>query len=283
MTIAESPALSSVGGGRADARATVLLPQRKRSVPPATARRLRGWSTAYVVAAAIALLTALLAPERMPSARSLPVCRSQAVGCWPRTPLARDRRLRLPAARHLPVVGDRDRRAPTGRVDRGRSVGGGPRRRGTIAVRARGGRRRIACGRPHGVRDAPRPPRTPAPRRRRAERRTRAHLVPDQRGAHERAHRAGRAHRGRPAVPAPRPRSRTAPLDRFDGFVRYDQYREAALRYQVYLLGYALSMSQYTARLRSRATSPRRNATRSRRHSIGGCGATGRRRTRGAG
>ncbi|MGW5112733.1 linalool dehydratase/isomerase domain-containing protein [Nocardia sp. NPDC004123] len=36
------------------------------------------------------------------------------------------------------------------------------------------------------------------------------------------------------------------PLDRFDGFTRIDQFREAALRYQLNGLGYALATAQYT-------------------------------------
>ena len=36
------------------------------------------------------------------------------------------------------------------------------------------------------------------------------------------------------------------PLDRFDGFTRIDQFREAATRYQLNALGYSLSMSQFT-------------------------------------
>jgi hypothetical protein len=36
------------------------------------------------------------------------------------------------------------------------------------------------------------------------------------------------------------------PVDEFAGFVQIDQFREAALRYQCYLLGYALSMGRYT-------------------------------------
>lgn len=36
------------------------------------------------------------------------------------------------------------------------------------------------------------------------------------------------------------------PLDRFDGFVELDQFREAATRYQLNAIGYALSMAQYT-------------------------------------
>lgn len=35
------------------------------------------------------------------------------------------------------------------------------------------------------------------------------------------------------------------PLDRFDGFTRIDQFREAALRYQLNSLGYALATAQY--------------------------------------
>jgi hypothetical protein len=37
------------------------------------------------------------------------------------------------------------------------------------------------------------------------------------------------------------------PLDRFDGFAHHDQFREAALRYQLFFLGYTLSMAQYTS------------------------------------
>lgn len=36
------------------------------------------------------------------------------------------------------------------------------------------------------------------------------------------------------------------PVDAFDGFLVYDQFREAALRYQCYMLGYALSMARAT-------------------------------------
>ncbi len=36
------------------------------------------------------------------------------------------------------------------------------------------------------------------------------------------------------------------PLDRFDGFTRIDQFREAATRYQLNALGYGLAMSQFT-------------------------------------
>ncbi|GAA5164529.1 hypothetical protein GCM10023321_53110 [Pseudonocardia eucalypti] len=36
------------------------------------------------------------------------------------------------------------------------------------------------------------------------------------------------------------------PLDKFDGFTLLDEYREAAVRYQINTLGYALSMAQYT-------------------------------------
>ncbi|MGU3432183.1 hypothetical protein ACNHUS_04125 [Actinomycetes bacterium M1A6_2h] len=36
------------------------------------------------------------------------------------------------------------------------------------------------------------------------------------------------------------------PLERFDGFDRRDQFREAALRYQLSILGYALSLYRYT-------------------------------------
>lgn len=36
------------------------------------------------------------------------------------------------------------------------------------------------------------------------------------------------------------------PIDRFDGFNRLDQFREAATRYQLNALGYGLSMSQFT-------------------------------------
>ncbi|MBJ8347592.1 hypothetical protein [Antrihabitans sp. YC2-6] len=36
------------------------------------------------------------------------------------------------------------------------------------------------------------------------------------------------------------------PIDRFDGFTKIDQFREAALRYQLNSLGYALSTAQYT-------------------------------------
>lgn len=36
------------------------------------------------------------------------------------------------------------------------------------------------------------------------------------------------------------------PIDRFDGFTHLDQYREAALRYQLNALSYGLSMSQFT-------------------------------------
>ncbi len=36
------------------------------------------------------------------------------------------------------------------------------------------------------------------------------------------------------------------PLDTFDGFTKIDQFREAALRYQLNSLGYALATSQYT-------------------------------------
>ncbi|HJR90246.1 MAG TPA: hypothetical protein VJ782_08845 [Aeromicrobium sp.] len=36
------------------------------------------------------------------------------------------------------------------------------------------------------------------------------------------------------------------PMDRFDGFTRIDQFREAATRYQLNALGYSLSMSQFT-------------------------------------
>ena len=36
------------------------------------------------------------------------------------------------------------------------------------------------------------------------------------------------------------------PIDRFDGFDRLDQFREAATRYQLDALGYSLSMSQFT-------------------------------------
>lgn len=36
------------------------------------------------------------------------------------------------------------------------------------------------------------------------------------------------------------------PVDRFDGFTRIDQFREAATRYQLNALGYGLSMSQFT-------------------------------------
>ncbi|MEZ0578464.1 hypothetical protein [Nocardioides sp. MH1] len=36
------------------------------------------------------------------------------------------------------------------------------------------------------------------------------------------------------------------PLDSFEGFTRIDQFREAATRYQLNALGYALSMSQFT-------------------------------------
>ena len=36
------------------------------------------------------------------------------------------------------------------------------------------------------------------------------------------------------------------PLDEFDGFTHLDQYREAALRYQLNALGYGVAMSQYT-------------------------------------
>jgi hypothetical protein len=36
------------------------------------------------------------------------------------------------------------------------------------------------------------------------------------------------------------------PVDRFDGFTRIDQFREAATRYQLNALGYSLSMSQFT-------------------------------------
>jgi hypothetical protein len=36
------------------------------------------------------------------------------------------------------------------------------------------------------------------------------------------------------------------PLDRFDGFVMLDNYREAAVRYQINTLSYALSMAQFT-------------------------------------
>lgn len=36
------------------------------------------------------------------------------------------------------------------------------------------------------------------------------------------------------------------PIDRFDGFTHIDQFREAALRYQLNSLGYALATSQYT-------------------------------------
>lgn len=37
------------------------------------------------------------------------------------------------------------------------------------------------------------------------------------------------------------------PLDRFDGFVEIDQFREAALRYQLFFLGYTLSLAQYNS------------------------------------
>lgn len=36
------------------------------------------------------------------------------------------------------------------------------------------------------------------------------------------------------------------PIDRFDGFTKIDQFREAALRYQLTSIGYALATSQYT-------------------------------------
>ncbi len=36
------------------------------------------------------------------------------------------------------------------------------------------------------------------------------------------------------------------PLENFDGFVKIDQFREAATRYQLNAIGYALSMAQYT-------------------------------------
>jgi len=36
------------------------------------------------------------------------------------------------------------------------------------------------------------------------------------------------------------------PLDRFDGFTKIDQFREAATRYQLNALGYSLAMSQFT-------------------------------------
>jgi hypothetical protein len=36
------------------------------------------------------------------------------------------------------------------------------------------------------------------------------------------------------------------PMNRFDGFVCIDQYREAALRYQIYALNYGLGMAQFT-------------------------------------
>jgi hypothetical protein len=36
------------------------------------------------------------------------------------------------------------------------------------------------------------------------------------------------------------------PIDRFDGFTIIDEYREAAVRYQINTLGYALAMAQYT-------------------------------------
>ncbi len=36
------------------------------------------------------------------------------------------------------------------------------------------------------------------------------------------------------------------PIDQFDGFLFYDQYREAAVRYQCYMLGYALGIARST-------------------------------------